>query len=345
MTAFTCQIININEFGGAELEVTPQKLAEMGIDFGDTLDLRFSNGASLENIPYYNGYYVSMGEPVLVAYPGYLHPSVNYNCQDFSQKSGVRAGDSVTVSINRKGAKKDIMDLRSVVYSNDPADYPDRDSFANAREFHAGGIAPGKIFRCASPFDHMMNRPEAVDEFLRENHIKTTFSLSETDQTLRDRFADMPPYAKYLYENNSVLPVGLGSGYFKEDFRAALAIGLVRVCDMPFPIAIHCLEGKDRTGFVCVLLGALMGADYRGLLDDYMKTYDNYYRITPETDPLRYNNFKSIFINSFLRKFAGLRDDEDPEGHDYRKGAEDYLRAGGMTDEQIGRLRKVLSSQ
>ncbi len=342
MTAFTCLIRKINEFGGAELELTSGQLAEKGIDFGDTLDLRFSSGTFLENIPYYNGYYVPMGEPVLVSYPGYSHPAVNYNCGNLSQKTGTRAGDSVTVTLNRKGAKKDVMDLRSVVYSNDRGDYPDRDSFANAREFCVGEIAPRKIYRCASPFDNIMNRPEAVDDFLREHSVKTTFSLSESDQTLRHHYTQMPPYAKHIYETGFTVPLGLGSGYFTKEFQSALAKGLVRVCDLPFPIAIHCLEGKDRTGFVCILLGALMGAEYRELLDDYMKTYENYYGITKKSDPTRYNLFRSIFIDTFLRIFAGLREDEDPEGHDYRNGAEKYLRAGGMTAQEIEVLKMTL---
>ena len=41
------------------------------------------------------------------------------------------------------------------------------------------------------------------------------------------------------------------------------------------PCYIHCTEGKDRTGFVCLLLEALCGANYGELRDDYMTTYAN----------------------------------------------------------------------
>ena len=342
MISITCTVIEIDEFGAAVLGITPEELKIRGVEFGDVVDLRFSSGAALDSIPYYNGFYVSIGEPVIVAYPSYKHPSVNYNCADFHEKTGVRKGDTVVITMRNKGGKLDVMNLRGVVYSNDLKDYSSPAEFANAREFHAGRIAPGKLYRCASPFDHQLNRPEAVDVFLKEHHIQTTFSISETEETLRDRYTAMPPYARGLYESGHVIPVGLGAGYFSKEFAEKLVQGLVRICDAPFPWAIHCLEGKDRTGFVCILLGSLMDADYDELLDDYMVTHRNYYRITKESDPVRYNGFRSIFVDTYLRRFAGLDEDEDPRGHSYRKGAEDYLRFGGMTDEQIAKLKAVL---
>ena len=340
----TCKIIAIDEFGAPVLELTPEELAEKGFELGDTLDFSFSNGVILENIPYFNGFYVKLHEPVFVAYPGYKHPTINYNCLNFRQQTGVNVSDTVTISMHEKAGQKNVMDLRGVVYSNDPKDYPSRDEFANAREFHAGKITPGKLYRCASPFDHMMNRPEAVDGFLRDNRVQTTFSISEDEGSLRRRYAEMPPYARELYETGHVLPIGLGSGYFSPEFRAGLAQGLVLALDAPFPWAIHCLEGKDRTGFVCILLGALMEGTYRELVDDFMETFKNYYGITPETDPVRYKGFKNTFIDYYLRIFAGLGETEDPEGHDYSGGAADYLRSGGMTEEQIEKLKKKLSS-
>jgi len=45
------------------------------------------------------------------------------------------------------------------------------------------------------------------------------------------------------------------------------------------PYLVHCLEGKDRTGFVCIVLEALMSATYQEIVDDYMLTYNNYYHI------------------------------------------------------------------
>ena len=342
MTSITCSIIDIDEFGAAVLGITPEEFSDKGFAFGDVLSLRFSSGCAIDGVPYYNGFYVAIGEPILISYPSYKHPAVNYNCLDFHEQTGVRAGDTVTISIQVKGGKKDVMDLRGVVYSNDPKDYKTPEQFANAREFHAGRITPGKLYRCASPFDRQLHRPDAVDDFLRKNGILTTLSISESEKTLSERYAAMPAYAKNLYETGHVIPMGLGAGYFSEEFSCKLVQGLVRACSEPFPWAIHCLEGKDRTGFLCILLGALMDAEYDELLSDFMKTFENYYGITEELDPVRYNGFKTTFIDTYLRRFAGLGEGEDPRGHSYRKGAEDYLHSGGMTDDQIEELKRAL---
>ncbi len=343
MTSFSCLIAAIDEFGAAIPDITPQGFSEKGFDFGDTVDLCFSNGFALENVPYFNGFYVPMKTPVMVAYPHYEHPSIGFNCANFHEISGVNAGDTVTITMREKGGKKDVMDLRGVVYSNDPRDYPTREKFANARNFRTGRIAAGKLYRCSSPFDHQMNRPEIVDELLRENRIRTTFSISESDETLKKRHAAMPPYARNLYETGHVIPLGLGSDYFGKEFASKLANGFIRAMEEPFPWAIHCLEGKDRTGFICILLGCLMDADYEEMLADYMKTYDNYYGITSESDPVRYNGFKSTFIDSFLARLCELAGTADASPENYRKGAEAYLKMGGMTDEQIERLKQTLS--
>lgn len=343
MEAITRRIIEIDEFGAAIPDITPAELDELGVSFGDTLDFRFSNGTVLVNAPYYNGFYSPIGDPLFVAYPTFTFPAININGRNFAAVSGVQAGDSVTITMNGKAAKKDVMDLRGVTYSNDPGDYRSRDQFANAREFHAGKTGAGKIYRCASPFDHMMNRPEAVAEFLNEHEIRSTLSLSETEDTLQKRYPEMPAYAREIYENGNVVPTLLGADYFSDTLRTKLAQGLISIMDKPLPWAIHCMEGKDRTGFVCILLGALMGAAYDELIDDFMKSFENYYGITLETDSFRYEGFKSLFADKYLRIFAGLSEEENPAGHSYSRGAEQYLLESGMSREQIDRLKAIIS--
>ena len=343
MRNFSCLVTAIDEFGAAVLEATPKILSENGFDFGDTVDLRFSGGYTMENVPYFNGFYVPMRSPVIVAYPHYEHPTVGFNCANFREISGVQASETVTLTMREKGGKKDVMDLRGVFYSNDPRDYRTPEQFANAREFRVGKIGAGKLYRCASPFDHQMNRPEAVDAFLRDHQVRTTFSISESEKTLKERYPLMPPYARDLYESGHAIPLGLGADYFGKEFAGKLVNGFIRAMDEPLPWAIHCLEGKDRTGFVCILLGCLMDSGYDEMLADYMETYDNYYGITAVSDPVRYRGFKATFIDNHLKLLCALAGEEPAEGN-YRKGAEAYLKMGGMTDEQIERLRTLLSA-
>ena len=72
--------IHETEFGGVYIEITIDDFNELGFSFGDSVDVEFSNGYKLEDIPYYNGYYVEAGEPLLVGYPGYdyIKAAINY---------------------------------------------------------------------------------------------------------------------------------------------------------------------------------------------------------------------------------------------------------------------------
>ena len=64
-------VIHEPEFGGVYITKTIDEFNALGFKYGDSVNVKFSNGYKLENIPYYNGYYTQNGEPLLIAYPGY----------------------------------------------------------------------------------------------------------------------------------------------------------------------------------------------------------------------------------------------------------------------------------
>ena len=45
------------------------------------------------------------------------------------------------------------------------------------------------------------------------------------------------------------------------------------------PYYVHCMEGQDRTGAVCAIFESLLGASKEELIYDFMKTYENFYRV------------------------------------------------------------------
>jgi hypothetical protein len=108
------------------------------------------------------------------------------------------------------------------------------------------------------------------------------------------------------------------------------------------PYLVHCTEGKDRTGFVCMLLEALCGASYDEIVDDYMITYDNYYGITKEAEAERYDTIVTYVLLPMVQVLSG---DSDPASADLAAGAEQYLLDGGMTQSQITDLRSALTGK
>ena len=73
-------IIHELEFGGVYIKVTIDEFNEKGFSYGDSVNVEFSNSYKVEDIPYYNGYYVDAGESLLVGYPGYdyIKLAINY---------------------------------------------------------------------------------------------------------------------------------------------------------------------------------------------------------------------------------------------------------------------------
>ena len=344
MKSVSCGIEYIDDFGAIVFGLTVEEFEAEGFALGDLIDVSFSGGVHCERVPYFNGYYVDINEPAIVSYPGYDRPTFALNCARTSDVLGITADETITFTLAEKGAALETMRVRAVRYSHDPADYTDPTAYINAREIRAGRIHPGTLYRCASPFDNLMNRAPYAAAFLEEHGIRTTLSLSETPETLEERLEIMPAYSRELYESGGVIPCGCGSDYFYPAFAKKVADGLRALLTKPFPCAVHCLEGKDRTGFVCLVIESLMGAEYDEIIAEFMQTYKSYYGITEATDPIRWNGFKKTFPDSEMAFLSGRPRGEKPSVEELQAGARSYLKLGGMTDGEIDLLIERLES-
>ena len=131
--------------------------------------------------------------------------------------------------------------------------------------------------------------------------------------------------------------------YASDEFRSKIANGLTAMAEHDGPYLLHCTEGKDRTGFVCMLLEALCGASYQEIVDDYMITYDNYYGITKASDAVRYDVIVESVLDPMLKSVAG--DGTDLRTADLAEAAASFLRSAGMTDAQIAALKNHLENE
>ena len=100
---------------------------------------------------------------------------------------------------------------------------------------------------------------------------------------------------------------------------------------------IHCTEGKDRTGFLCLLIECFAGATYGEIVEDYMATYFNYYAVTKAFDRNRYETIVNSVLDPMIETIAGYNI-EDFESADYRSIAENYLK-DGLSEEKLTNLR------
>jgi hypothetical protein len=339
-------ILHEEEFGGAYLCSTIDAFNALGFSYGDSVRIEFSNGCVLDDLPYYNGYYTQTGEPLLVAYPGYpyIKAGIN-NGDDLFVTAGLRESDTATVTLVERGRYTAIQNARDIHYTDLREDYQSDTEFANFRSVRAGGIGEGILCRSASPCDNQHGRAPYADALMSGAGVAFILNLSDDEQKLRG-YLDDPGFASpgflALYESGGVVPIALNMNYGSAEFKEKVAGGLSRMAEVPGPYLVHCTEGKDRTGFVCMLLEALCGANYEEIVDDYMITYRNYYGISAAEEPERYEVIVESVLDPMIRSLAG-DDGADVRTVDLAGCAAQYLTDGGMAPALIGQLRDRLA--
>ena len=129
------------------------------------------------------------------------------------------------------------------------------------------------------------------------------------------------------------------------EFKDKLVKGLTAMANNEGPYLVHCVEGKDRTGFVLIVLESLLGTTYNDMVNDYMKTYDNYYSITIDTDKERYETIKEKNLDVMLYHIIGDTKKEKDLSNisDYSLYTKNYLLSIGMNLIDINKLINNLS--
>ena len=340
-----CPLDHKDKGSGVYLKISTDDFNDLGFDYGDTVDLEFSNGYVMEEIPYYSGYYSEPYTPLLIAHPGDtdIKATINYG-EDLWAVAGLKEGDTVSVRIHEKGGRLEEQEANDIHYTDERSDYESDEVFANFREVTAGDIKKGRMYRSASPCDNNRGRASCTDALAAKAGINCIVDLADSDEEIRGFMAADDydsPFFSQMYQNDAVLPLSLSINYLDKTFQKSLAAGLTSMSQEEGPYLIHCLEGKDRTGFVCMLLEALRGASYQEIVDDYMLSYDNYYGINEESDPDRYATIKEMNIDVMIK--AVVSDESvDITTADLSGYAEDYMLRTGMDAQAIERLKQQL---
>ena len=331
--------------GDARLDISIEDFNELGFALGDSLNVNFSNGYTLEDVPYYSGKYPSEGNVLVVGDSDDSHVKIIEKHGDgLWSQAGLSEGDTATIARAKSGKYLNVQEAYSISYTNDRADYASDEVFANFRSLSGGSIKSGRFYRSASPVDNEHNRAAWANALMRDAGVRFVLDLSDSADKVDKRFSEDDAagidvsYFKELYESGNVVTIGLTSDYRSDKFATKLAGGLIELLQHEGPYLTHCIEGKDRTGFVCVLIEACAGATYKEILADYMRTYENYYGITEQGNPVKYDAISSVHLHAMLRYLAGVDESADLTTIDYTEPARAYLRSGGMTDEQIDAL-------
>lgn len=337
-------VVEIEKYGHAVLNITTADFINHGYELGDVVGVKF--GSFESEMPFYDGYYSNPGSVMLRGLSPEKNIAVCINYGDFSKETGILLGDSVEISMVKKAGMLAYQELCALKYSNDRADYSDDVMFANFRAVTLGAIGDGKLYRSASPINNAHGRAGYANAFLEAAGVSTVVNLADSDEDIAEYIAAEDfnsEYYRRLYEDGKVIALDLNGNFFSDEFAASVAEGLIFLAHNDPPYSIHCTEGKDRAGFTAMLLGALMGAELQEIVDDYMLSFYNYYGITKETEPERYEFVLNINLYAILYHVTGVNSYEELTQVDLESAVTEYLLKAGMTEDDILALKTKLS--
>ena len=333
-------VTEVDQFGDIAFDKGQDDLDRIGLEYGDSVDLRFSGGQELKAVPYYSDFFGRMGDPSLVVFLGTVKVG-SVDCS-LNEAVGAEPGETVTITLDQKGRYKAEYEAYNINNAAYRMEGQTDEAFLNAREVTAGNIRPGRLYRGASPFDPDFGRVELMALYLVEHNIGGILNLSNNQEKLAS-FKGLPDHTDAMIDQGLVIACRLGVDYLDPDAMRNIGEGLVRLMALERPWLIHCNLGKDRTGVICAVLEALCGASYDEIEQDYMFSYDQLHNIDMNPESLQYRLYKARIDDQLATMFS-IRSEALPTA-DRRAAATDYLARCGMTQDQIDRLVDLLTGE
>ena len=256
---------------------------------------------------------------------------------------GVEFPVPVTITVADQGGYATEMEIRDINRTNNRDDYPGLtdEEFANFRRITTTGMGD-HLYRGSSPINPEIGRNTYADAAIENAGVTVIMNLanSQAEAEAYEGFADT------YYSGQNVIYLNLGVDFAAEDFQAGLANGLRHFAQNEGVYYVHCTEGKDRAGFVSALLECLMGATYDEVVADYLKTYTNYYTVVDGVQqPLSRETLDAIASSNIIKTLKTAFEVEDLTAADLAAEAEEYIKAIGLTDDEIAALKTNLAGE
>lgn len=160
-----------------------------------------------------------------------------------------------------------------------------------------------------------------INTMLTELGIKTDMDLRSEHSNIYGTDV-LGAAVKHKYYNTEAYSAILTNATNKENIRKVFS----DLSDKNnYPVYLHCTYGQDRTGTICYLLEALLGVDEKNLMKDFLLSGLHHGDVYGGIEPM------DEFILA-LKKLPGASMSEK---------AECYLKAIGVTAEEISRIKNI----
>ena len=208
----------------------------------------------------------------------------------------------------------------------------------NFRKICMGNIAPGTLYRSSHPVKE--NKQEkAVSLLASSAKIAAVVNLCDTNSGIQGK-ALFAPWYNRLLKQNQVIALGMDQSMTGKRFNDKLKKALQFIIGTEGPWLVHCYAGIDRTGFVCMVLEALMGASLGDITGDYLRSFDSGFKSAVHGQT---GKGDSLVVMQLLSVMGGS---QVPNDQNLQRIAESYLRNGiGLTSEELGLLKEKLAGR
>lgn len=212
------------------------------------------------------------------------------------------------------------------------------EEFGNFRQITTTGMG-SSLYRSASPIYFGEGRGYYALKAYKGHNITAIINFADTEESLKNQ--DLYKDSYYSKQNILCNYIRVGGAdasnkeYYSPEFKERMKdLAYFIVSNPGEKYAIHCTIGRDRTGFSCAILEALMGATLEEIQEDYALSYENL-EDYPHNYPRSMENVKTMLINAF--------DCPDIENADLKAEAYEYFVQCRVEKEAIDKLIEILS--
>lgn len=310
---------DIGSHGQIKLGLTISDFNNAGIEYEDTVKVSFLDKTLV--VPFVPNYRcIHSGGTSIIPEPG---------CKDnlaiMSFHSNFVTNNRIAVFLENDDRKIDIMVSKNITFpirftfelaekhgyseefkiydlrrTNNREDYKELndEEFCNFRNVCVGVMKPNILYRSSSPIAPEYGRNKYADECYKKYGIKNIINLCDNEEKAKK----YEGYNETYYSKQKIIFLDTNADVSSYNFGKSVVKAIRFINENEGPYAIHCMEGQDRTGAICALLESLLSASKNELIEDFMKTYENFYKVKKGSE--QYNH---IIKGEMQEKIASIR--------------------------------------
>ena len=206
----------------------------------------------------------------------------------------------------------------------------------NFMEVKTVAIAGGILYRSNNPLKGGDDKKIKEALAVRAN-INCVINFANNRLVTENLSKDVPWYHKLLAEGNVIcLPMTVKIPDVASNEKK-LKLALQFMISHKGPYLIHCFAGVDRTGYVIMLLQALMGSSLKEISTSYLSAFS-----FKDNDSDRIISCRTL--NNFLNQIKKMFNGKNIHDINMQSATERYfLHNVGLSQDEIARLKHILS--